>query len=58
MIFFSIAIWKKVVDNTEYVRSNDNNDDEIVFNNYSRSYCICIINIVDFAKDIDKLKTL
>jgi len=32
------------------------NEDEIVFNNYSRRYCICIISIVDFTKYLDKLK--
>ena len=44
------------MDNTEYLKLNNNNEDEIVFNNYSRRYCICIISIVDFTKYLDKLK--
>jgi two-component system, OmpR family, response regulator ChvI len=56
MIFLYIAIGGKVMDNTEYLKLNNNNEDEIVFNNYSRRYCICIISIVDFTKYLDKLK--
>src|SRR3954454_15455861 len=56
MIFLYMTIGEKVMDNTEYLKLNNNNEDEIVFNNYSRRYCICIISIVDFTKYLDKLK--
>src|SRR3954454_2477007 len=58
MVFLYIAIGGKVMDNTEYLKlnNNNNNEDEIVFNNYSRRYCICIISIVDLTKYLDKLK--
>ena len=55
MIFLYMAIGGKVMDNAEHLKLN-NNKDEIVFNNYSRRYCICIISIVDFTKYLDKLK--
>jgi hypothetical protein len=35
---------------------NYNNEDEITFNPYSRSYCMCIIRIVDYRQNADKLK--
>ena len=56
MIFLYMAIGGKVMDNAEHLKLNNNNKDEIVFNNYSRRYCICIISIVDFTKYLDKLK--
>ena len=58
MIFLYMAIGGKVMDNTEYLKLNNNNneEEEIVFNNYSRRYCICVISIVDFTKYLDKLK--
>jgi hypothetical protein len=56
MIFLSMAVRGKVMDNDEYLRLNNGNEDEIVFNNHSRSYCICIVRIVDFTKYLDRLK--
>src|SRR6478672_2397262 len=56
MIFLYMAIGGKVMDNAEHLKLNNNNKDVIVFNNYSRRYCICIISIVDFTKYLDKLK--
>jgi two-component system, OmpR family, response regulator ChvI len=56
MIFLYMAIGGKVMDNAEHLKLNNNNKDEIVSNNYSRRYCICIISIVDFTKYLDKLK--
>jgi two-component system, OmpR family, response regulator ChvI len=47
----------KEIDKTDSLKLKSySDDDEIVFNNYSRSYCICIISIVDSAKYMDKLK--
>ena len=34
----------------------NNKDDEVTFTKYSHSYCICIITIVNFIQEIDKLK--
>src|SRR3954453_1488307 len=56
MIFLYMTLGEKVMDNAEHLKLNNNNEDEIVFNNYSRRYCICIISIVDFTKYLDKLK--
>ncbi|HEY0579380.1 MAG TPA: hypothetical protein VGC75_01620, partial [Candidatus Nitrosocosmicus sp.] len=31
------------------------NEDEIMFNKHPHSYCICIIRIVDYIQNVDKL---
>jgi two-component system, OmpR family, response regulator ChvI len=46
-----------IMDNIDSLKLiNYNNEDEITFNPYSRSYCICIIRIVDYTQNADKLK--
>ena len=48
----------KLIDNDDYLKlSNYNNKDEISFINYSHSYSVCIISTVNFAQEIDKLKS-
>jgi len=47
----------KEIDNTESSKlKNYNNEDELTFNKHSHNYCICIISIVDFIQETDKLK--
>lgn len=47
----------KIMDNIDSLQLiNYNNDDEITFSPYSRSYCICIIRIVDYRQNVNRLK--
>jgi CheY-like chemotaxis protein/class 3 adenylate cyclase len=47
----------KEIDNTDSLNlTNYSNENEITFTKYSHSYCICIISIVDFTQNTDKLQ--
>src|SRR6476659_6248404 len=47
----------KEIDNTDSLNlTKYNKENEITFTKYSHSYCICIISIVDFTQNIDKLQ--
>ena len=45
------------IDDTDSLNlTNYSNENEITFTKYSHSYCICIISIVDFTQNTDKLQ--
>jgi class 3 adenylate cyclase len=47
----------KEIDNTDSLNlTKYSKENEITFTKYSHSYCICIISIVDFTQNIDKLQ--
>jgi len=47
----------KEIDNTDSLNlTKYSKENEITFTKYSHNYCICIISIVDFTQNIDKLQ--